>query len=210
MLNETQLKGLTTELQCQLFFTSLGYNVSVPIAQDCRYDLILDIDNVLYKLQIKTSRKNDSNNEGIIFNTVSTRTNHSQGNIINKYTKEEVDFFATYYNNKVYLVPIEICQSSEKRLVIQKSQYSNQQMDLLEDYEAEKVIDRIKNNKSIVIQKQLCIHQYSLDGQYIKSFESYMAAARSLGINSTTGSTHIGEVVRGKRQSAYGYKWKKF
>lgn len=210
MLNETQLKGLTTELQCQLFFTSLGYNVSVPIAQDCRYDLILDIDNVLYKLQIKTSRKNDSNNEGIIFNTVSTRMNHTQGNIINKYTKEEVDFFATYYNNKVYLVPIEICQSSEKRLVTQKSQHSNQQMDLLEDYEAEKVIDRIKNNQSIVIQKKLCVHQYTLDGQYIQSFESYMAAARSLGVTSTTGSTHIGEVVKGKRQSAYGYKWKKF
>ena len=209
MLNETQLKGLTTELQCQLFFTSLGYNVSVPIAQDCRYDLILDVNDVLYKIQIKTSRANNSNNEGLLFNTVSSRMNHTQGNIRKKYDAKQIDFFATYFEGNVYLIPIDICKSSEKRLVKQQSQFSNQQMDLLEDYEATKVLQRIINNQPIAISNNKKVHQYSLDGEYINSFESYMDAARSLGINSTSASTHIGEVVKGIRQSAYGYKWKR-
>lgn len=209
VLNETQLKGLTTELQCQLFFTQLGYNVSIPIAQDCRYDMILDINSKLYKIQIKTSRPNENGTGGLIFNTVSSRMNHSEGNIKVKYSSEDVDFFGTYFNNKVYLVPIELCQSSEKRLVENRST-SNQVVDFLQDYEAQKVIDRIINNKPLSVREERkVVEQYTLEGEFVNSFNSYMDAARSLGITSTTGSTHISEVVRGLRNSAYGFKWKK-
>lgn len=209
MLNETQLKGLTTELQCQLYFTQLGYNVSVPIAQDCRYDMILDINSKLYKIQIKTSRPNESGTGGLIFNTVSSRMNHSDGNIKVKYKAEDVDFFGTYFKGIVYLIPIELCQSSEKRLV-EKRSTSNQIVDFLDDYEADKVIDRIISNKPLSLREaKKFVEQYTLEGEYVNSFNSYMEAARSLGITSTTGSTHIGEVVRGLRKSAYGFKWKK-
>lgn len=209
MLNETQLKGLTTELQCQLFFTQLGYNVSVPIAQDCRYDMILDIDKKLYKVQIKTCKPNDSMSGGIIFSTVSCRMNHSEGNIKVKYDKEDVDFFGTFYNEKVYLVPIELCQSTEKRLVENRST-SNQIVDFLEDYEAIKVIQRIMNNQNLSVREERkAVKQYDLEGNYINSYNSYMEAARSLGVYSTSASSHIGDVVKGRRQSAYGYVWKK-
>jgi hypothetical protein len=30
-MNENKQKGLLTELQCQAYFTQLGYNVSVPL-----------------------------------------------------------------------------------------------------------------------------------------------------------------------------------
>ena len=55
------------------------------------------------------------------------------------------------------------------------------------------------------------INQYSLDGEYIQSFPSAKAAAESLGkISSTSNgaSSHISDVCRGKRKTAYGYKWK--
>ena len=39
-MNEQKIKGLTTELQCQTYFTQKGYNVSVPLGEDCRYDRI--------------------------------------------------------------------------------------------------------------------------------------------------------------------------
>ena len=54
------------------------------------------------------------------------------------------------------------------------------------------------------------INQYSLDGEYIQSFPSAKAAAESLGkISSTSNgaSSHISDVCRGKRKTAYGYKW---
>lgn len=53
-MNESKIKGLTTELKVQAYLTELGYNVSIPLGEDCRYDLILDIDNLLLRVQIKT------------------------------------------------------------------------------------------------------------------------------------------------------------
>lgn len=55
------------------------------------------------------------------------------------------------------------------------------------------------------------VNQYSLDGHYIQSFPSAIAAARALNTITTTSngaSSHITDVCRGKRKTAYGYKWK--
>ena len=55
------------------------------------------------------------------------------------------------------------------------------------------------------------INQYSLTNEFIQSFPSVMAAAKSLGkITSTSkgASSHISDVCRGKRKTAYGYIWK--
>ena len=49
-MNEIKQQGLTTELQCQLFFTELGYNVSIPLGEDCRYDMIVDFDGILCRI----------------------------------------------------------------------------------------------------------------------------------------------------------------
>ena len=48
------------------------------------------------------------------------------------------------------------------------------------------------------------VHQYSKDGQYIKSFSSFNNAAKEVG----THSGPISEVVRGKRKTAGGFIWK--
>ena len=73
----------------------MGYNVSVPIGEDCRYDIILDIKKELLKIQIKTCQVKKN---GISINTTSVTTSGKENNI-HKYTKEEIDYFATYYNN---------------------------------------------------------------------------------------------------------------
>ena len=55
------------------------------------------------------------------------------------------------------------------------------------------------------------INQYDLDGNFIRSFPSAKSAAESL--NKITGtskgaSSHISDVCKGKRKTAYGYIWK--
>ena len=55
------------------------------------------------------------------------------------------------------------------------------------------------------------INQYNLQGEYIQSFPSAKSAAESLGkvTNTSKGATsHISDVCRGKRKTAYGYIWK--
>lgn len=68
-------------------------------------------------------------------------------------------------------------------------------------------ISRRKNSK--------IINQFSLDGEFIQSFKSLSDAARyiqSLKPESRTGiggiRTHISEVARAKRKTAYGFIWK--
>ena len=207
-MNITQQKGLETELECQLRFIKMGYLVSVPIGQDSRYDMVIDIDKKLYKIQIKTSRPNDSANEGLMFSTASNRMNHTQGNIRQKYSKEDVDFFTTIYQNEMYLIPIELCTGAEKRLVKENAKFSNTTCDLMENYIAEKVIERIKNNEPLIFKKRnKKVRQYSVDGVFINEFPTFSEASRNI-LGNTSGAGHISDVTKGRRQVAYGFIWK--
>ena len=72
-------------------------------------------------------------------------------------------------------------------------------------------IDVLSANE--VNQKRLgkIINQYTLTGEYIQSFPSAKTAADSLGKTTSTSNgatSHITDVCRGKRKTAYGYIWK--
>ena len=46
----TQQKGITTEMYVAAYLLSLGYNVSQPMCQDSKYDLIVDVNGKLLRL----------------------------------------------------------------------------------------------------------------------------------------------------------------
>ena len=55
------------------------------------------------------------------------------------------------------------------------------------------------------------VEQYDKDGNYIQSFPSIRAAADALGKITATSNgaiSHISDVCKGKRKTAYGYIWK--
>ena len=115
----TQYKGSITELQVATYLLSLGYNVSQPLVQESKYDLIVDVNHKLLRLQVKTARVNQQTQGlSITFNCRST-TNNVKLCHQRYYSSEEVDYFATYWNNEVFLVPINEC-SAEKTLWIDK------------------------------------------------------------------------------------------
>jgi hypothetical protein len=133
----TQFKGTITELQVATYFLALGYNVSQPLTQDSKYDLIVDVNHKLIRVQVKTARLKDVvGGECIIFNCRST-TNNIRECKQRYYSTEDVDYFATFWKNKVYLVPINEC-SSEKSLWIDKPKYP--QSTWAQDYLAEEVL----------------------------------------------------------------------
>ena len=134
----TQQKGITTELFVASYLLSLGYNVSQPFCQDSKYDLILDVNNKLLRLQVKTSRLGKMGTS-INFNCRST-TKNSHSNKSRSYNKEEIDYFATYWNNKVYLVPVEEC-SALKALHLVPPTQPNQSY--IEDYSVEKILRQL-------------------------------------------------------------------
>ena len=106
--------GEITEQQVALEFLKLGYMVSKPLVQSSKYDFIVDINHKLYKIQVKTGTAKEENSY-IEFATSTSHTN-TKGTINLTYSKDDVDFFATMYENQCYLVPKELCGNRNQRL----------------------------------------------------------------------------------------------
>ena len=109
---DTKKKGNLTEMQCMSAFMEQGCGVSIPFGDNSKYDFIADVNGRLLKIQVKTaSLKNDN---VIKFSCRSTHVNCTGVKNI-RYSANDIDYFATYWNNKCYLVPVEEC-SVEKTL----------------------------------------------------------------------------------------------
>ena len=69
----------------------------------------------------------------------SIRSNRT-GNRVVKYNKQEIDYFATYYNNKCYIISVE--ENLNVKTLRFKEPKNNQMQNIsyLADYEAEKVL----------------------------------------------------------------------
>ena len=105
--------GEITEQQVVLEFLKQGILISKPLVQSSRYDFIADINNKLYKIQVKTGTyKEDAYLE---FATSTSHTN-TQGTLNISYTANDVDFFATVYENQCYLIPFELCGKRIQRI----------------------------------------------------------------------------------------------
>ena len=113
MLN-THFQGEITELKVAESFLQLGYQVCKPLVSDSRYDFIVDVNHQLYRIQVKTASLSDDG-DYIEFKTQSTHTN-TQKTVYHTYSAEDVDYFATVYNNQCYIVPIEKIGRSYFRL----------------------------------------------------------------------------------------------
>ena len=138
MLN-TKQKGNATEAYCLAEFISRGINVSIPYGDSARYDFIIDINNQLYRILCKTATEEQ---EGVYkFSCRSCKTRAS-GNSQRSYTKEEIDFFCTYINNKCYLIPIsETCSHSKTLRFIPAG--NGQKVTYADEYELDKQIKKL-------------------------------------------------------------------
>ena len=112
-MNSKQL-GNITEVQVMLGFLQLGYNVLTPYGDCERYDFVADVNGKFVKIQVKSSKVSDDGTK-FSFNTASTH--YSDGKCVHhSYSKEDIDFFATVYDNQVYLIPVEECSARSQSL----------------------------------------------------------------------------------------------
>jgi hypothetical protein len=84
-VSPTVLKGKITENKCATWLLEQGYIVSIPEVP-CQYDLLVDIQTKILKIQVKTSRPLDDELSGIIFSCRST-TRRSGKCLHSRYTK---------------------------------------------------------------------------------------------------------------------------
>lgn len=106
-------KGNITELETMLAFLRFGYNVLTPYGDCERYDFVVDAGSKFYKIQSKTSHSDD---DGVSFKFSGRSCNRKDGKIVHhQYTEQEIDYFATSFQNQVYLIPVQEC-GTDKRL----------------------------------------------------------------------------------------------
>lgn len=133
-------------MQCISAFVELGCQISIPFGEDSRYDFIADVNGKLYRIQCKTSSEifdEDGEVSSIHFKTVRQSGSNASHWKRTKYTKAEIDFFATAYKKKCYLVPVEEC-SNEKVLRIKVPKNSQiKAITFLKDCELSEVLHKL-------------------------------------------------------------------
>ena len=136
----TQIQGAMTQQKCFLKCIKAGFIVSKPLFDNARYDFILDTDNKLLKIQIKTSRWKDEEHSAFIFNGYSQHSTGT-GNKRMKYTNKEIDFFMTEKDGIFYLYPASKDGFVEKSLrVLPTKSGQTANIDFAKDYIFQEVI----------------------------------------------------------------------
>lgn len=140
IMNSKEIGNLT-ELQCITALYALGCDVSIPFGNSQKYDLIMDYKGKLYKVQVKHA--NEVEGEYFTFKT-RWQGHNTSGYTQTSYTKEDIDLFATYCQNQLYLIPVEECSGALKTIrFIPPKNGQIKGVNFAKDYVAEEVLKRL-------------------------------------------------------------------
>ena len=110
MLDITQQKGIIIEIHCILDLTKLGYRCLKPVDESSKYDVVVDLGKGNFKrIQCKTSSwATDTKEEKTAFQIYTyCQTTNTKSVTRHKYSKDDIDYFYTWFNGQGYLVSIE-------------------------------------------------------------------------------------------------------
>ena len=133
-------KGNLTEMQCMSAFIACNCDVSIPFGDNSKYDFIADVNGKLLKIQVKTASMRDENS--IKFSCRSTHVNCAGVKNV-KYTSDDIDFFATYWDGECYLVPVNECSNEKTLRFVAPKNGQHQGISLADDYRLEKQLKQI-------------------------------------------------------------------
>ena len=86
------------------WFTQNGYTVCVPLTDSQDYDLVVEADDGLKKIQVKTTYCKSA--EGVFKATIRTSGGNKTGTKVKKFNPESVDFlFVLTEDGDGYLIP---------------------------------------------------------------------------------------------------------
>ena len=140
-MNTKQIGNLT-ELQVITGLYAFGCDISIPFGNSQKYDLIMDYNNHLYRIQVKHAREILEEGKLVAFSFNTRWQGHNaSGYTQNYYTKEEIDFFATYNSGRVFLIPVEQCSGKKKKIrLVPTKNNQTKGVNFAEDYLAEEVL----------------------------------------------------------------------
>lgn len=112
---DTKRIGNSTELNCIAYLYDCGCEILLPYGDSQKYDFVIDYNKCLYKIQCKSA--NPTYKEDGTIDYISFKTSWESGRQARTrvhYTKNDIDFFATFYDGQCYLIPVEETASTIK------------------------------------------------------------------------------------------------
>ena len=110
MLDNTQQKGTLTELRCILDLTKLGIRCLKPVDESSKYDVVADLGKGKFiRIKCKTASWVIDTKEKEVAFAISTccQTTNTKSTTCHKYSKDDIDYFYTWFRDQGYLVSIE-------------------------------------------------------------------------------------------------------
>lgn len=145
---DTKTIGLSSELHCMTYFTDLGYGVSVPLGDNLRYDLIVDYKNVLFRVQVK---KSSIWTDGVISFSCRSTVQNSRQTRNRKYSPEEIDCFATFWDGVCYIVPVEEASTQKNLHLGHPKNGQVKGVNFASDYIAEKQLEKMYQKHAALV-----------------------------------------------------------
>lgn len=197
MLSNVLVKGQIIELKVQEELLRYGFDISIPSYNASRYDMIADTGIELLKIQVKKSIQVSDNS--FKFSCTSANNIKSANSKKHKYTKNEVDYFATVWNNVVYLIPIDET-SCQKTIHIDDTQYIAENVLCSYDRLPDEELYNYANRK----------HKYCIDcGREISQNSERCMSCRSMFIQSCVRPTKetLKHLIRNESFTTIGKKY---
>lgn len=142
-MNSKQLGNLT-ELQCITRFYELGFSVSVPYGDSEKYDMILDVNGKLYRLQCKHANLHFTEANELDYITIKTtwQSGYTKNSKYkqNQYSSKDCDYFVTHYEGKNYLIPVNECSNSKTLRVLPPKNGQTSNINFLKNFVDEEVL----------------------------------------------------------------------
>lgn len=201
MKDKTLIVGDVNELKCILAFEERGYYTSIPFSGSCRYDVVVDINGKLIRIQCKSSHYYKQDKGSIEFNATRSITN-TQKTVRYQYTKKEIDYFYTHFNNYDFLVPVE--EASTGKILRLKPPKNNQweQINIAADYLLDNVLDSILNEAPI----QRYIDNYIVSTDLLTNEIKEWSLEELKSVYSNGQVRYIKEAIN-MSKNAYNKKW---
>lgn len=199
-MDKNLIRGDINELQCILDFQKRGYYCSIPFSGSCRYDLVVDINNKLFKIQCKASSYHPE--DGTLRMGTKRSTTNTKKTTTYSYSKEEVDYFYTSWKQYGFLIPIEETSTEKYLRVDVPKQGIQSTMSIASDYLIDNVLESIIKNESL---------KRYIDNRIIsineKNEEKLWTTQELLKNYNERQIRYIKEKIM-KKETAYGLKWR--
>jgi PD-(D/E)XK endonuclease len=140
-------RGAVAEAAIRFAAFELGLVVLMPAAEGGRYDLVIDLEPRLLRVQCKLAQRR----AGVLSVGVSTSRYTPQGYVRTSYSAEEIDAIGAYSPElrKCFLIPIEE-MSNRRSMHLRLDPSKNNQAERIKwarDYEFDAMIARLKESR---------------------------------------------------------------